>query len=406
MQIIPLAHNEYVVQQVHRHWFMLVRDVGGTVIIGLLPFLFLPFLSELSALPFSAYLSPALIIFLSVLWMQMAWMAIVALWTEYILDRWIITNRHIININQVSLFSRVVATWDIDHIQEINVTTNTFIEALFGFGTIEVLTAGPSERNATIEGIPHPEAVRTLILEQQQQTNALAETNQKQEHLLKTVSHEVKGYLTRSAAALASIAEGDTGAVNAETKKIADEALTSTREGVHTVLGILKGADLKAGDMQLEVEPFDLKETVAGIVEDLRPLAEKRKLSLSFAAGHGDFRINGDSGKLRRHVFRNLIDNAIRYTEHGNIVVSLSQAGHQVRFSVKDTGVGVTKEDMQLLFTEGGKGHATKNVNPESTGYGLFVAKQIVDLHGGEIWAESDGHNKGAQFIVLLPLEQ
>jgi signal transduction histidine kinase len=74
-----------------------------------------------------------------------------------------------------------------------------------------------------------------------------------------------------------------------------------------------------------------------------------------------------------------------------------------VLFAIKDTGVGITPEDMQNLFTEGGHGKDSIKVNVESTGFGLYIVKQIVDAHKGRVWAESEGAGKGTQFYIELP---
>ncbi|MDE2218039.1 MAG: HAMP domain-containing histidine kinase [Patescibacteria group bacterium] len=71
-------------------------------------------------------------------------------------------------------------------------------------------------------------------------------------------------------------------------------------------------------------------------------------------------------------------------------------------FSVKDTGVGLSQEDKEKLFTEGGKGKNSQKVNVDSTGFGLFIAKNIVEAHGGKVWAESEGEGKGSEFWVEL----
>jgi signal transduction histidine kinase len=72
--------------------------------------------------------------------------------------------------------------------------------------------------------------------------------------------------------------------------------------------------------------------------------------------------------------------------------------------SVKDSGIGITDEDKKNLFTEGGRGRNAIKTNVNSTGYGLYIAKQIVDAHGGRIWAESEGQGKGSTFYVELKL--
>ncbi len=107
--------------------------------------------------------------------------------------------------------------------------------------------------------------------------------------------------------------------------------------------------------------------------------------------------------KLRELVFRNLLDNAIRYTPHGTITVSLTRVGRSLRFTLQDTGVGISPADRQKLFTEGGRGAESRTINPDSTGYGLAAAKSVVESAGGKIGAESDGRGRGSRFIVELP---
>ena len=75
----------------------------------------------------------------------------------------------------------------------------------------------------------------------------------------------------------------------------------------------------------------------------------------------------------------------------------------EIRFEVKDSGVGITPEDMKNLFTEGGHGKDSIKINVHSTGYGLFIAKEVVEAEGGKIWAESEGAGKGSRFVVELP---
>jgi signal transduction histidine kinase len=111
-----------------------------------------------------------------------------------------------------------------------------------------------------------------------------------------------------------------------------------------------------------------------------------------------------DKVHFSEHVLRNLIDNSIKYTPTGTITIGLSRQGDKAVFFVKDTGVGINDEDRARLFTEGGRGKDSIKVNVHSTGYGLYIAKQIVDAHGGKITMESEGPGKGSTFKIELPL--
>jgi len=238
----------------------------------------------------------------------------------------------------------------------------------------------------------------------QVQAQYLEKLNHQQEGLLAFISHEVKGYLAKSQAAFAGIVQGDYGTTTPQLKAMADTGLIDMRKGVDMVADILDASNLRKGTVAYEKKPFDFKHEVDEVIHDLKATAERKGLELHFSAAAGDYRLIGDEAKMRRHVIRNLIDNSIHYTQAGSITVSLSRNNSSIHFSVKDTGVGITKEDMQNLFTEGGRGKESVRVNADSTGYGLFIAKQVTEAHGGTIWAESKGKGTGSEFIVELPI--
>lgn len=243
---------------------------------------------------------------------------------------------------------------------------------------------------------------RELIEKQEQELEVV---NAQQESLLHFISHEVKGYLTKSEAAFAAISTGDYGAVSPQLQSMSEAALVDTRKGVDTVIDILDASNLKRGTMALAKESFDIGVALAEIVRDLTPVAKERGLDLSYHQDAGAYTLTGDADKMRRHVFRNIVDNSIRYTRKGSVRVHLSRTPHGFRITVTDTGVGITPEDMKRLFTEGGKGAESLKINAHSTGYGLYIAKMIVEGHGGTIHAQSAGADKGSEFIIDLPSE-
>ncbi|OYV83068.1 MAG: hypothetical protein B7W96_00810 [Parcubacteria group bacterium 37-58-5] len=233
----------------------------------------------------------------------------------------------------------------------------------------------------------------------------LAETNERQTTLMHFVTHEVKGYLAKDEGAFAALADGDFGALPEPLKPFVAQALAQTRLGVNSVLNILKASNLKTGTTAYKKEPFDLAELAANSVEKLKAAAEGKGLALTLAVDQGGapYTVTGDKAEIGDHVLRNLIDNAINYTPSGSIAVSLKKQDGRIVFAVKDTGIGITDDDKKRLFTEGGHGKDSITVNVHSTGYGLFIAKSIVEAHGGTIRAESEGEGKGSVFIIELP---
>lgn len=255
---------------------------------------------------------------------------------------------------------------------------------------------------ALVRSVKKEVSQREIIEEQKAQ---LEKVNQQQESLLHFISHEVKGFLTEGQNAFAGIVEGDFGEPPEKVRGVAQVALGKMRTGVSTVMDILDASNLKKGTMQYKHEVLDLRRAVSDVVQDLTTAASAKGITIDTQLNDGDYMIDGDEEKIKRHVIRNLVDNAVNYTPRGSILVSLSRTGNTIRFSVKDSGVGITSEDMKKLFTEGGHGKDSIKTNVKSTGYGLFVAKSVVDAHKGKIWAESEGQGKGATFVVELPAQ-
>lgn len=244
---------------------------------------------------------------------------------------------------------------------------------------------------------------REMIEEQEKE---LEIANKEQESLLHFISHEVKGYLTKSQAAFAAILEGDFGIVPEKLTAAATLELADTRKGVDTVMEILSASNFEKGTVSFKMEKFDFVAAVRDELPALTKNASEKGVALHASLPDAPIETVGDKHKIVQHLIRNLIDNATKYSPKGSVDVSVSRTNDHYRFSVKDTGVGLTEDDKKILFTEGGKGKDSLRVNVESTGYGLYIAKQIAEAHKGKIWAESEGRGKGSLFVVELPLNK
>jgi len=225
---------------------------------------------------------------------------------------------------------------------------------------------------------------------------------QQRENLVHLVTHKVKGSFTRSKYIFAGILDGTFGDVNEEIKKRAEQGLESDNMGIETVDLVLSVANMQKGIVKYDMKEFNLKDLVSKTVSEKRIAAEAKGLKVEEVATE-DANILGDAFWLKE-VVNNLIENSIKYTKEGKIIVELEKNGNKVLLSVKDTGVGITPEDKKGLFTEGGRGKDSVKMNVDSTGYGLYSVKLIVDAHGGRVWAESEGIGKGSTFFVELPV--
>jgi signal transduction histidine kinase len=225
------------------------------------------------------------------------------------------------------------------------------------------------------------------------------------ESMVHLVTHKVKGSFTRTKFLFAGMLDGTFGEISPEIKKRAEQGLEFDNGGLETVDLVLNVANMQNGTIKYDMKPTDFKGVVEETVSEKKVGAEAKGLKIETDIKDGTYNILGDSFWLKEAV-HNLIENSIKYTGEGKITVGLEGEEGKVLFSVKDTGMGITDEDKKNLFTEGGRGKDSVKVNVDSTGYGLFTVKLVVEAHKGRVWAESEGAGKGSQFYIELPAAQ
>ena len=229
----------------------------------------------------------------------------------------------------------------------------------------------------------------------------LEELLKQRESLVHLVTHKVKGSFTRSKYIFAGILDGTFGAINEEVKKRAQQGLESDDMGIETVDVVLNAANLEKGTVKYEMKTIDFKELVDKTISEKKTLAETKGLKMETEIASGIYNVLGDSFWLKE-VSNNLVENSIKYTREGKITVGLEKKDKKIKFYVKDTGVGISLEDKNSLFTEGGRGKDSVRMNVDSTGYGLYSVKMIVDAHKGKVWMESNKDSVGSTFWVEL----
>jgi PAS domain S-box-containing protein len=159
-----------------------------------------------------------------------------------------------------------------------------------------------------------------------------------------------------------------------------------------------------SGKLKLEVRPTDVAEVIEKAVEVVRPAAEARGVTLNIRLDRDAGQITGDPDRLQQVVW-NLLSNAVKFTnEGGRVEVSLERVDPYVQIAVRDTGRGIRPEFMPYVFERYRQVDASAGRRAGGLGLGLALARQLVEMHGGEIMAESDGEGKGATFTVKLPV--
>lgn len=216
-------------------------------------------------------------------------------------------------------------------------------------------------------------------------------------HQLRTPPATIKWYL-------ASLKSGDYGALPKEAGEQVVKAEATNNSLISLIDDLLNASRIERGKMEFAFEPTNIEELVSVTVEQLRPLANMKGLMLSYKKPlQSPPLINADKEKLRQ-VINNFIDNAIKYTRQGSVTANLAFSKSEIRFSVTDTGKGIAPEYIKTIFEKYTRGNNSAT-HSTGLGLGLYVAKIIIAKHKGNIWAESDGENKGATFAFTLPLK-
>lgn len=256
--------------------------------------------------------------------------------------------------------------------------------------------------------------IRSVLREVEQRerleilTRELGEANEKLKELdhlksefLSFASHQIKAPLAAIKGFATFIYDGTYGDVSEKVKEAAHKIKDSADRMVKLVGDFLSIRKIEEGKMDYKFEKMNAASMVKDIFEELKPLAQNKKLDFTLGTVSDGGWISADVQKIRQ-VFQNLIENAIKYTDSGFVKVAAEAYGGQFLFSVSDSGHGISKELLPHLFEEFKRDTASKKI--EGTGLGLFIARDIVLAHHGDIWVESDGPGKGSKFIVKMPL--
>ena len=242
----------------------------------------------------------------------------------------------------------------------------------------------------------HVEAVRSL-----DEAKSRAEAaNVAKSRFLATVSHEFRTPLN-GILGMADLLR-DT-PLDAEQRTYVEALRTSGKALLSLVDGILDFSRIEAGRLDLASEPFDLALLVEGVVELLAPRAQDKglEIALDIADDLPPMRI-GDADRVRQ-ILLNLAGNAVKFTQHGGVGVSLTRAGEGIALAIEDTGPGMAEERIPILFEEFEQGDSSASRRHEGTGLGLAITRRLVERMGGTIEARSQ-LGRGSTFRVVLPL--
>lgn len=246
--------------------------------------------------------------------------------------------------------------------------------------------------------------ILTLVLSIQlvKNTFEIELANEQKSELMTFATHEIRTPITVMRGYAAMLLDGDKGKVDPEVTDLLQKIMISGNEVISLLSQYLNKSKIELGQLHYIFLKIDVVQLVNEILSTFKVHAEQKDIYLTeILPTKEKFFVNADQGKLREAIV-NLIDNSIKYTPKGSVVVSVEKHNDKILIKIVDTGVGIEEDTMQILFKEFSRADIQK-VNILGTGLGLYLAKIFVEAHNGRIWAESKGKGLGAQFYVELP---
>jgi signal transduction histidine kinase len=240
--------------------------------------------------------------------------------------------------------------------------------------------------------------------EQLEKANArLKELDIQKTEFVSFATHQLRSPLTSIRGNASLILEGDLGPVSEQVKSTIQLISTSIKTMINVVEDYLNISRIELGTMKYDLRDMELKDMLKEVINEQKSNIEDRKLAYSVAIDESQtYKVKADPDKFKQ-VVMNTIDNSIKYTPEGSIAISLEKADGKVRIKVSDTGVGIRPDVIPKLFQKFSRAPKASEANIHGTGLGLYIAKEIMNAHGGKIWAESEGEGKGSQFYIELP---
>jgi len=221
---------------------------------------------------------------------------------------------------------------------------------------------------------------------------------------LASMSHELRTPLNAIIGFSQVLREGMFGPVNEKQSEYLDDIVSSGNHLLSLINDVLDLSKVEAGQVELEVGPFSLREALERGVVMVREQASEEGVQVELSAGPEVDVVDGDERRIKQVIF-NLLSNAVKFTPAGGeIDVSAIRVNGEVRVSVADTGPGIAPDDHERVFEEFQQTEAGLEQR-EGTGLGLALSKRLVELHGGQIWLESE-LGKGSTFVFTLPARQ
>jgi len=216
-------------------------------------------------------------------------------------------------------------------------------------------------------------------------------------HQLRTPLAAIRGYADM-------IIKGDYGIMPDGLKSPINYIHDTSVSMIKTVNNLLSISRLERGKIELKIQEEDVLKLICDCIKDVKLAAKEKKLYLKYNKPKSEYPLIKMDAEKIKHALTNILNNAILYTLEGGITIKVSKNKVFVTIEIKDTGVGIEKDEIEKVFLSFSRGERGRELYTQGTGLGLYVAKSFVEMHKGKIICESEGRNKGTTFYIQIPI--
>jgi signal transduction histidine kinase len=234
--------------------------------------------------------------------------------------------------------------------------------------------------------------------------NNIRELDRLKSEFISVAAHQLRTPLSAVKWAVKMVMDGDAGSVNEEQKGLLDQGYKSNERMILLINDLLDVSRIEAGKFEYEFIDGSIEDLVDATIQEFQQIVKHKSVNLKYFKPDVRLpKVKIDPLKLKM-VIENLIDNAVKYTPSGGKVdVLFKYYRDTIEFVVADSGVGIPKDQVAQLFSKFFRAKNVIRMQTDGTGLGLFIAKRIVEKHGGIIWAESE-EGKGRKCTSLFLL--
>jgi len=246
--------------------------------------------------------------------------------------------------------------------------------------------------------------VERLAKKLEHANDKLQELDKAKTTFLSLASHQLRTPLTVIKGATSMMLDGDYGKVSTKVRNPLGMVQESSNRLIDLVEDFLNISRIELGRIEYNFEKTNLIDMVSDVIKELDIKINDKELNLVYKKPKELPMLNIDAAKIREVVV-NLIENAIKYNiDEGDLNIILRKVKGEIEFCIIDSGIGIDKQEISQLFKKFSRAsNAQEHAN--GTGLGLYVAKEILKVHKGSIWAKSKGKNKGSKFWFRLPIK-